>query len=155
MASSNEVKKRYFVEKTSAIVARPHDIFQVLLDFKRWNQWTQSITQMSVLDNEGPKPGVRIKVLQPKLSPAVWTITEIVPDTRLIWEKKSFGLRMVSEHLITLHGDEASVTIRMTYNGPLAGLAFNLTQSLTDRYLTLEINGLKRECERVTTAIGQ
>ena len=155
MASSNEVKKRYFVEKTSAIVARPHDIFQVLLDFKRWNQWTQSITQMSVLDNEGPKPGVRIKVFQPKLSPAVWTITEIVPDTRLIWEKKSFGLRMVSEHLITLHGDEVSVTIRMTYNGPLASLAFNLTQSLTDRYMTLEINGLKRECERVTNVIGR
>ena len=155
MASSNDLKKRYFVEKTSAIAARPHDIFHILLDLTRWNQWTQSVTQMSVLDNEEPKPGVRIKVFQPKLSPAVWTITEIVPDTRLIWEKRSFGLRMVSEHLITLHGDEASVTIRMTYNGPLASLAFNLTQSLTDRYLTLEINGLKRECERVTTAFGQ
>ena len=154
MASSNNVKKRYFVEKTASIAARPHDIFLVLLDFRRWNQWTQSVTQMSVLDNEQPKPGVGIKVLQPKLSPAVWTITEIVPDTRLTWEKGSFGLRMVSEHLITLHGDEVSVTIRMTYNGPLAGLVFNLTQSLTNRYMTLEINGLKRECEKVTNAIG-
>jgi hypothetical protein len=148
MKENNGMKKHYLVEKTSVITARPHDIFNVLMDVERWNRWTQSITGMSMLNNDRPGPGAKIKVLQPKLPPAIWTITEIDPDKSLIWEKRSFGLRMFSEHLILDGTDETSVILRMTYEGPLAGLFYQLTRSLTDRYMTMEINGLKRECEK-------
>ena len=55
---------------------------------------------------------------------------------------------MLSEHLIMNGDKETSMTIRMTYKGPLAALFYPFTRSLTDRYMTMEINGLKRECER-------
>ena len=142
------MKKHYFVEKTARINARPQDIFNVLLDFGRWNRWTESITDMLVLNTDRPGPGVQIKVLQPKLPPAVWTITEIEPDKTLTWEKKSFGLRMLSEHFISDGAGVTSVTIRMTYEGALGGLFYRLTHSLTDNYMDMEIAGLKRECEK-------
>ena len=55
---------------------------------------------------------------------------------------------MLSEHLVVAANNGASVTIRMTYEGALAGLFYMLTHSLTDRYMTMEIDGLKRECEK-------
>jgi hypothetical protein len=138
------MKKHYWVEKSSVIHARSPEIFQVLMDLEHWNQWTPSITEMSLMNTPPPVPGTKIKVLQPKLPPAIWTITEINPDTSLTWEKKSFGLRMLSEHQIIESTSKTVVSIRMTYQGPLAGLFYKLTHSLVDRYMTMEINGLKR-----------
>jgi hypothetical protein len=148
MKENSRTKRRYSVEKTSVINALPGDIFKVLMDFGQWNQWTASITQMSILNADGPQTGARIKIWQPKLPPAVWTITESLPDRSLTWEKRSFGLLMLSEHVISTSNNKTSVIIRMTYQGPLAGLFNKLTHSLTDRYMTMEIDGLKRECEK-------
>jgi hypothetical protein len=148
MKANNGMKSRFCVEKTSMITARPRDIFNVLIDLGRWSTWTKSITEMSILKNDQPGPGVKIKVLQPKLPPAIWTITALDPDKSLIWEKRSFGLRMLSEHFILGACNETKVTLRMSYEGPLGGLFYKLTQSLTDRYMTMEIDGLKRECEK-------
>jgi hypothetical protein len=147
MKENGHTKRRYLVEKTSVINALPGDIFKVLMNFGQWNQWTASITKMSILNNDRPGMGARIKVLQPKLPPAIWTITETLQDKSLTWEKRSFGLVMLSEHLITTSNNMTSVIIRMTYQGPLASLFYMLTHSLTDRYMTMEIYGLKRECE--------
>ena len=148
MKENSRTKRRYLVEKTSVINALPGDIFKVLMDFGQWNQWTASITKMSILNDDRPGTKVRIKVLQPQLPPAVWTITESLPDRSLTWEKRSFGLVMLSEHIIVPGNNKTSVIIRMTYQGPLAGLFYTLTRSLTDRYMTMEIDGLKRECEK-------
>ena len=142
------MKKQYSVEKTLAINARPSDIFNVLTHLEQWNQWTQSISEMSILNEVVPGLGARVKVLQPKLPPAIWTITEIKQDKSFTWEKESVGLKMISEHLILSVANETSVTIRMTYEGFLANLFYKLTHSLTDRYMTMEINGLKKECEK-------
>jgi len=148
MKENGRTKRRYLVEKTSVINAMPGDIFKVLMNFEQWNQWTASITEMSILNNDRPGMRARIKILQPKLPPAIWTITESLPDKSLTLEKRSFGLVMLSEHLISTSNNMASIIIRMTYQGPLAGLFYMLTHSLTDRYMTMEIYGLKRECEK-------
>jgi hypothetical protein len=148
MKENSYTKRPYLVERTSVINAVPGDIFKVLMNFGQWNQWTASITEMSILDNDRPGVGARIKVLQPKLPPAIWTITEILPDKSLTWEKRSFGLVMLSEHLVVTGNNGTSVTIRMTYQGVLAGLFYMLTHSLTGRYMTMEIDGLKRECQK-------
>jgi Polyketide cyclase / dehydrase and lipid transport len=144
----NIMKSRHCVEKTSTIAARPNDIFKVLIDLGRWNTWTKSVTEMSTLNNDQPGPGVKIKVLQPKLPPAIWTITAFDPDKSFIWEKRSFGLRMLAEHLMLGAGNETSVTLRISYEGPLSGLFYILTRSMTDRYVGMEIDGLKKECEK-------
>jgi uncharacterized membrane protein len=148
MKENSHSKRRYLVEKTSVINAPPGDIFKILMNFEQWNQWTASITKMSILNNDRPEVGARIKILQPKLPPAIWTITETLQDKSLTWEKSSFGLVMLSEHVITTSNSGTSVIIRMTYQGPLASLFYMLTHSLTDRYMTMEIYGLKRECEK-------
>ncbi len=148
MGENNRIKKHYLVEKKSVINARPQDIFNVLMNVERWNQWTKSITKISILDSRQLAPGVKIKVLQPKLPPTIWTIKEIITDKLLTWEKRYLGFSMLSEHSISIQNNEITVTIRITYIGPLAALFYKLTHALTDNYMTLEIKGLRRECEQ-------
>ena len=143
-----EIKRRFWVEKTAVICVQPHDIFRVLEHLEEWHRWTPSITRISILGGARPMPGVKIKVLQPKLPPAIWTITEVDRDKAIKWEKRSLGLRMVSEHFISDDAAGTRGTIRITYEGVLAGLAYWLSHKLTDRYMTMEINGLKEECEK-------
>ncbi|WP_188932419.1 SRPBCC family protein [Puia dinghuensis] len=143
------MKKKYLVEKTSPVHASARHIFNILLRLERWNLWTQSVTGISTLNNASVEVGTKLRVLQPKLSPAIWIITKIDQDKILIWEKRSLGLKMISEHLIHSDANETKVTIRMNYEGPLAGLIYQLTRSLTNRYMTMEINGLKKESEKL------
>ncbi|HSZ32741.1 MAG TPA: hypothetical protein VK772_05485, partial [Puia sp.] len=91
MGENNRIKKHYLVEKKSVINARPQDIFKVLMNVERWNQWTKSITEISILNSRQLAPGVKIKVLQPKLPPTIWIIKEIITDKLLTWEKRYFG----------------------------------------------------------------
>jgi hypothetical protein len=148
MKENSRVKNQYVVEKMLVFNARPNDIFKVLMDVEQWNRWTPSITQILILNCDRPEIGAKIKVLQPKLPPAIWIVTEMLPDESLTWEKKSFGLLMRLEHVITTCNKMTNVTIRTIYKGPLAGLFFMITHSLTDRYMTMEIEGLKLKCEK-------
>ena len=142
------MKKQYFVEKSALVNASAATVFNVLLRVDRWNQWTASIKEISILDNAPMEAGSKLRVLQPKLSPAVWIVTEVSQDKALVWEKRSSGLRMLSEHSIYKDANGSRVIIRMTYGGPMAGFAYLLSRGLTDRYMTMEINGLKAECEK-------
>jgi Polyketide cyclase / dehydrase and lipid transport len=148
------MKTKYFIEKTMAMNATPLTVFNIFIDLAHWNKWTPTIKEISILNNGSAAPGAKIKVLQPKLPPAIWTITEIDHNKSLTWEKKSFGLNMRSEHQIIDDAKAARVTIRITYEGTLAGLFYRLTHSLTDRYMGLEINGLKSAAEKVQLGEG-
>jgi hypothetical protein len=138
---------KYYVEKASQINSRPEHIFTVLKELSQWNQWTKSIIAISFLKNDRFKTGAKIKVLQPKLLPAIWTITEISENKSMVWKKKSTGLKMTANHFIQDFGEGSIVKLQIIYQGFLAMFFYRLTSSLTDTYLTMEIAGLKKKCE--------
>jgi hypothetical protein len=45
------------------------EVFKVLMDFGQWSQWTASITGMSILNNDRPGTGAKIKVLMCHVGP--------------------------------------------------------------------------------------
>jgi hypothetical protein len=139
---------KYCIEKTALIKSQPEHIFRVLTDLNHWNQWTPSIIGISFVGKDTFAVGTRIKVLQPKLPPAVWTITEISENKLLVWKKKSFALKVTANHIIQDSHDGAIVKLQIIHQGFLANLAYKLSSTLTDKYLTMEITGLKERCER-------
>ena len=141
------MERRYSLERASLINSSPEHIFSVLAQLDQWNQWTKSIISISFVNNDYFKVGTKIKVLQPKLSPAVWTITEISENKSLVWEKKSLGLKMTANHLIQESNEGTIVKLQIIYQGFLATLFYKLTASLTESFLTMEIAGLKKRCE--------
>lgn len=137
------------ISKSTTINAPIEKVFDELLQVQRWHMWTKSITSISILDNSPICVGARLKIHQPKLMPAVWTITELERNNTLVWEKKSPGLKIVAGHVLTSSPEGTVVQLSIQYQGLLTPWVFRLTRDLTSRYLTMETEGLKNHCERV------
>jgi Polyketide cyclase / dehydrase and lipid transport len=137
----------YILERTSSIRCKPDQIFRILTDVSHWNTWTKSIIDIVIVKGARLEIGSKIKVRQPKLSPAIWTVTEISKNKCIVWEKKSFGLNMTANHLIEESPDISTVKLQVIYSGFLAPVIHKMTSRLTETYLTMEITGLKEKCE--------
>jgi uncharacterized membrane protein len=143
------MKHKKCITKSLTIAADTEDVFNVLSDIENWNLWTKSITKISFIKNSRFMVGGKATVLQPKLSLAEWTITEIIENKSFSWHKKSFGLTMTAKHIVESTPNGTVAQIEMIYEGLFASLIYRFTSKLTAEYLTMEINGLKNECEKM------
>jgi len=64
-------------ESKIVINARSHRVWQVLSDVTRWPQWLPTVTRVVALNGESIVVGARCLVQQPRLKPAVYTVTEL------------------------------------------------------------------------------
>jgi uncharacterized membrane protein len=134
-------------ETTIDIDASPARVWAVMSDIERWHEWTASIRSVERLD-EGPiRIGSRARVKQPKLAASVFEVTTWNPDRGFDWVTRSPGLQGLGRHLITPHMSGSRVTLSVTFSGPLAGIVAFFFGGLTDRYIRMEAEGLKRRAE--------
>lgn len=134
---------------TSKVVNASCDqVWSVLADVKRWPEWTESVSKVELLDRSSLMIGSRVRIYQPKLRPAVWTITEWQPARKFTWVAKHPGLLMVADHALAPNSTGCTITLTFTLKGLLSGLAGFLNGSLINQYVELEAAGLKARSER-------
>jgi uncharacterized membrane protein len=143
MENKNSITKRIIIN------AEISKVYSVWIDIEKWNLWTKSINKISILENNTFEIGGKARVVQPKLFPSVWTITDVKTNESFVWDTKTLGVTIVAKHILesTRQGTIAETTI--IYEGFLASLFYRLSSNLTTQYLTMEINGLKNECESI------
>lgn len=129
------------------IQASAEQVWQVMQDVERWPEWTASISKVIPLDQGPIAVGKRVKVIQPKLQPAVWKFTKIQPNNGFEWITGNFVLRMVAQHWIQAVAGGAQVTLSVDISGWLAGFVAKKYGKLTRDYLQMEANGLKVKTE--------
>lgn len=61
------------------IQAPPDLIWPVLSDVVAWPDWLPTVTSVQPLQGRSLELGSRYTVTQPKLRPATWVVTELVP----------------------------------------------------------------------------
>jgi len=86
-------------------------------------------------------------VYQPKLLPADWTVTELLPGRGFTWVSQMPGVRVIGRHVIEPIQQGSRVTLSIEFEGLFAGLADRVFRKLNERYVGMEANGLKRRCE--------
>jgi uncharacterized membrane protein len=134
---------------TSISIAAPGEtVWQVLAAVDAWPEWLPTVDSVQPLDGSPLKLGFRYAVLQPKLRPATWVVTELDPPRRFVWQARSPGLLMVAEHEIqeSLPGN-SRVTLRFSFSGLLGAPIGWLFRSVTERYLSQEAASLKHKVE--------
>jgi uncharacterized membrane protein len=136
------------IETTVDIAASPERVWSILSDVGAMPSWTESVTSVE-LEPPGPLTvGSRARILQPKLSPATWVVTEVTSVRPFTWASKAMGADVTALHTITPTPSGSSVTLAVEYRGPFSTAIAGLTRKITTKYLRLEADGLKKACER-------
>jgi len=134
--------------ETISIAASSESIWHALANVVAWPEWLPTVNSVQALDAPLLKVGNRYTVLQPKLRPATWTVTELKPPYRFVWEARSPGLRMVADHAIEAQSSKLSrVTLEFSFSGLLGAPIGMLYRSVTQRYLAREAAALKHTVE--------
>jgi uncharacterized membrane protein len=134
-------------EHTVTIDAPPDAVWAVLMDVESWPQITASMDEVRKLDDGPLQIGSRARIRQPKLPPAVWTVTELAPPARFTWVATGPGVRTTALHEVTGTGGTSQLRLELTQAGPLGSALGRLARGLVARYLSLEADGIKRRAE--------
>jgi uncharacterized protein YndB with AHSA1/START domain len=133
---------------TVRVAAAPERVWEVLVDVENWPSWTPSVTSIARLD-EGPlRVGSRVRIKQPRLPLITWTVTELSPGASFTWVASGPGFRTVASHRIHPAEPGSVVTLVLDQNGLIGQLIGRLTAGMTNRYLTMEGNGLRDRAGR-------
>ena len=132
------------VSETVDIQVPPSRVWAVMTDVETWPEWTPSMTSVHKLDAGPLGVGSRVRVKQPKLAPAVMTVTAWDPDRGFDWVTKNAAVTALARHTIEPADRGCRVTLSVTFSGPLAGLITLLYGGLTRRYIRMEAEGLQR-----------
>ena len=130
------------------IEAPPERVWAIMSDVERWHEWTPSITSIKRMDGGGPLAvGSRVLIRQPKLPPNHSKVTELDPAKGFTWVSRSPGVVATARHEIAPHGSGSRVTLSVHFGGMLGWFVARLVSGLTERYIQMEAEGLKRRSE--------
>lgn len=132
---------------TIDIAAPPERVWAVMRNVERWHEWTPSISSITRLDGKPLGPGSRVLIRQPKLPPNYSTVTDFEPSRCFTWVSRSPGVRATARHVIEPAGAGSRVTLSVHFGGALGWFVAKMVRGLTERYIAMEAEGLKRRSE--------
>lgn len=135
------------LQHSVVIAAPPERVWAVLADVERWPERIPTVDSVERLDDGPLAVGSRTRLRQPRLSPAVWTVTELTDGASFTWESKTSGVTVVASHDVEPHPDGSRLTLALSVSGALAGIGWLMTRSLTTRYVETEAASIKAAAE--------
>jgi uncharacterized protein YndB with AHSA1/START domain len=138
------------LQHTVTIAAPPERVWAVVVDVERWPERIPTVDAVERLDAGPLAVGSRTRLQQPRLPTAVWTVTELADGSSYTWESSSPGVTVAAAHVIEPHPGGSRLTLALTVSGPLSGIGWLLSRSLTKRYVETEAASIKRAAETST-----
>jgi uncharacterized membrane protein len=135
-------------ESTTSVLAPPHRVWEVWRDVEKWHEWTASISSIELLDGATAlEVGVRVRIRQPRLPEAVWTVTELTEGHHFTWTSSATGVTTEATHEVRAERTGAVAIAGIAQRGPLSGVVRLVMGRLVRRYLDLEAAGLRTRSE--------
>ena len=138
------------LERTVAIAAPAQRVWAVIADLGRWPERIPTVEAVERLDTGPLAVGSRVRLQQPRLPTAVWTVTEWEEGSSFTWKSSSPGVTITAAHVVVPRGDGSRLTLALTVTGPLSGIGWLLSRSLTTRYVETEAASIKKAAETTT-----
>lgn len=134
-------------ETSVEINASAEQVWDVLVDIRRWPEWSESMTSVEALYDGPLQVGGRAKVKQPRMQTLTWQVTELEPSRSFVWTTKAGGVTVTAGHYLTESPTGTTARLTIHTEGLLAGLIDKLTGKQSRRYVDLETAGLKARSE--------
>jgi uncharacterized membrane protein len=134
--------------KSIEIDASQHRVWEVLSDIEAWPQRIETVDTVELLTPAPLTNGSRVRLKQPKLPEGVWDITAWDAPSYFEWTQKATGATSVAGHRVEALGEgRARLTLTLDMRGFLIPVVALFYKGLTNTYMTLEAEGMKRAAE--------
>ena len=135
-------------EKSIDIDAPRQRVWDVLSAIEAWPQRIQTVDTVELLTPAPIGTGSRVRLRQPKLPEGTWEITVWDPPSYFEWTQKESGTTSVAGHGVEALGEgRARLTLTLDMRGFLIPIIAMFYKKLTNRYMNLEAEGMKRAAE--------
>ena len=135
-------------EKSVEIDAPQQRVWDVLSDLEAWPQRIETVDVVEVLTPPPISKGSRVRLKQPKLPEGTWHVTAWDAPSYFEWTQKTGGTTSVAGHRVEALGEgRARLTLTLDMRGVLVSIIALFYKGLTNRYMNLEAEGMKRAAE--------
>jgi carbon monoxide dehydrogenase subunit G len=135
-------------EQTVDVGAPQPRVWEVLSDLEAW---PQRIETVDVVERLTPPPvavGTRVRLKQPKLPEGTWEVTVWDAPSYFEWRQKTGGASTVAGHRVeALEEGRSRLTLTLEMRGLLVPIVGLFYKDLTNRYMTIEAQAIKRAAE--------
>ena len=135
-------------EKSIEIAASQQRVWDVLTEVEAWPQRIETVDTVELLTPAPLAKGTRVRLRQPKLPEGTWEITVWDAPASFEWTQKEGGMTIVAGHRIESVGNgHARLTLTIDMRGLLVPVFGRFYRGLTNDYMSLEAEGMKRAAE--------
>ena len=134
-------------EQSIDIDARQQRVWEVLSNLEGWPQRIETVDVVELLTPAPVGEGSRVRLKQPKLPEGTWEVTVWDAPCYFEFRQKSGGITNVAGHRVeALEEGRSRLTLTLDMRGLLVPVAL-FYKGLTNRYMTVEAQGMKRAAE--------
>jgi uncharacterized membrane protein len=135
-------------EHSIDIDAPQQRVWDVLSDLEAWPQRIETVDVVELLAPVPIGVGSRVRLKQPKLPEGTWDITVWDAPSYFEWTQKTSGVTSVAGHRVeALDGERSRLTLTLDMRGLPIAIIGRFYKGLTNRYMSLEAEGMKRAAE--------
>jgi uncharacterized membrane protein len=135
------------------IDASQQRVWDVLTDLESWPQRIETVDAVELLTPAPMSKGSRARLKQPKLPEGTWDVSVWDAPSYFEWTQKAGGTTSVAGHRVEALGEgRARLTLTLDMRGLLVPVMALFYKGLTNRYMNLEAEGMKRAAESGLTA---
>jgi uncharacterized membrane protein len=135
-------------EQSVDIDARQQRVWDVLSDLEAWPQRIETVDDVELLTPAPVGEGSRVRLKQPKLGEGTWEVTAWDVPSYFEFRQQSGGVTSVAGHRVEeLEDGRSRLTLTLEMQGLLVPVVGRFYKGLTNRYMTIEAQGLKRAAE--------
>jgi len=135
-------------EKSIEIEAPRQRVWDVLSDIEAWPQRIETVDFVELLTPGPIAKGSRVRLKQPKLPEGTWDVTVWDAPSYFEWTQKMGGTTSIAGHRVEALGEgRARLALTLDMGGLLIPIMLLFYRDLTNRYMKLEAEGMKRAAE--------
>ena len=135
-------------EQSIDIDAPQQRVWDVLSDLEAWPPRIETVEVVELLTPPPVTTGSRVRLKQPKLPEGTWDVTVWDAPSYFEWRQQTGGVTTVAGHRVEAREEGRSrLTLTLEMRGLLVPVIGLFYKGLTNRYMTLEAQGMKRAAE--------